>query len=109
MMKCANHIAAAWFFGLTTAAGAQSLDMLSKAESLGTILASEEFCGLSYDQAAIRSWIEKNIPAGEMAFPSYLQSGVASASFQLQGMTASAKTAHCSAVAQTARFYGFTK
>lgn len=109
MRKIAVCVTVAWGMGLAGAAGAQSLDMLTKAESLGTIIASEEFCGLSYDQAAIRAWIEKNIPAGEMSFPSYLQSAVTSAAFQLQEMTESAKTAHCSAVAQTARFYAFTK
>jgi hypothetical protein len=40
--------------------------------NLGTVLGSEEFCGLEYDQDAIQSFIEKHVSANDVDFASDL-------------------------------------
>lgn len=90
-------------------ASAQSVEGMRIADGLGTVIASEEFCGLSYDQEAIVSWIDSNAPANDLQFPSLLNMSVTGTGYMIQGMAASAKTAHCAAVAKTARSYGFIK
>jgi dipeptide/tripeptide permease len=62
--------------------------------ALGTVLASEEFCGLDYDQASIRAFIKKKISPNDMDFPSELVSMTAGVRIENQSMSASAKTAH---------------
>jgi hypothetical protein len=42
--------------------------------ALGTVLASGEFCGLHYDQAAIQEFVRKRVSPDDMGFPSSLES-----------------------------------
>jgi hypothetical protein len=42
-------------------ASAASLESLTLATALGDVLASEAFCGLSYDQDAIKKFIDENV------------------------------------------------
>lgn len=86
-----------------------SLETMELAVSLGSILGSEQFCGLSFDQAAIQAFIDEKIPADDMGFASDLSMMTSGATFQQSGMSESSKTAHCAAVARTARHYGFIK
>lgn len=85
------------------------LDVMSKGMSLGGIIGSEEYCGLTYDQDAISAWIDKNVPADEMSFQNYLSMGINSEAYDQPDRSASAKTAHCSSVKRTAAHYGFIK
>ncbi|WP_276946668.1 hypothetical protein [Haematobacter massiliensis] len=87
---------------------ASAASPLSLANDLGSILASETVCGLTYDQAAITAWIEKEVPADAMDFPGRLQTMTRGYSRQLANMGASEKTAHCSAVKRIASNFGFT-
>lgn len=82
---------------------------MQKATELGAVLAAEEMCGLSYDQGAIRAWINANIPVDAMDFPSTLSMMVEGSKYQNGSLSASSKTAHCAAIEQTARHYGFVK
>ncbi|QEE22649.1 signal recognition particle [Youhaiella tibetensis] len=77
------------------------------ATALGTVLASEKLCGLSYDQAAISAFIESNVPADDMDFPATLQMMIQGQGYNLKGMSESAKTAHCTQIARTAKSYKF--
>jgi hypothetical protein len=92
--------------GLATA---QSMDLESMmlAQSLGTLLASEAFCGLQYDQAAIAAFIATEVSPDDMQFAPTLQMMTLGASSELEGMSASAKTAHCASVTQSARHHKF--
>jgi hypothetical protein len=80
------------------------------AMQLGSILGSEEFCGLEFDQASIQAFIEKRVSANDMDF-------IASLSLMTQGtrfenekqLSASEKTARCTQVKRVARAYGFLK
>ena len=88
-------------------ASAQSMGSMQKATELGSILASEEFCGLSYNQDAIGSWIDEHTDPSNMGFTSTLNMMTEGSKFQMKGMSESSKTAHCRSVARTARHFGF--
>lgn len=88
-------------------ASAQSMDSMSAASNLGSILAAESFCGLRYDQTAITNWIDQNTRPDDMSFASMLSMMTDGATYELQSMGQSQRTAHCHSVERTARHYGF--
>lgn len=92
---------------ITGAAHAQNFDVMQKAMSLGTLIGSEEYCGLTYDQTAIEDWIADNIPADAMEFPQNLEMGVTAETYTQDDRSPSAKTAHCAGISRTAKHYGF--
>ncbi|WP_420023736.1 hypothetical protein ACN9JG_06145 [Cereibacter azotoformans] len=79
------------------------------ATSLGSILAAESFCGLSYDEAAVAAYIDNHVPADDMSFTSTLSVMVAGAEYSQQELSPSTKAAHCRSVERTARHYGFVQ
>lgn len=85
----------------------QGLESMQIASALGTVIASEKPCGLSYDQAAISAYIESKVPADDMDFPGTLQMMVQGQEYNLGQMSESAKTAHCTQVARAAKSYKF--
>lgn len=91
--------------------GVQAQDMKSMqlATQLGSVLASEELCGLAYDQAAIEAFIEKSVKADDMGFASTLKVMTSGQEFQNKSLTVSGKTAHCAQIRRVAKSYGFTK
>jgi hypothetical protein len=89
-------------------ASAYAKDSTDIALALGTVLASEEFCGLNYDQAAIQEFVRKRVSSDDMDFPSSIESVTAGARIENQTMSDSAKTAHCTQIARIAKSYGFT-
>lgn len=88
---------------------AMANDSQTTAIQLGSVLAGEDFCGLSYDQAAIRSYIEKNVRADDMSFPNDLQTMTSAGELDNKDLSPSSKTAHCTQIARIAKSYGFTK
>lgn len=88
-------------------ASAQSMDSMQKAQELGTLLAAEKFCGLSYDQAAIGTWIDENTDPSDMGFSGTLTMMTEGSSFMQGDMSESSKTAHCRSIERTARHFGF--
>ncbi|NBE05956.1 signal recognition particle [Paragemmobacter ruber] len=89
------------------AAAMDDLQAIMLANSLGSMIASETLCGLSYDQAAISRYIATNVPPERMDFASQLQVQTMGIELQLQNLSASARTAHCAAITQSARQAGF--
>lgn len=83
------------------------LEMLSFATELGSVLASEETCGLSYDQDAIAAFIAQTGPADQMGFASQLNMATRGQALMIKDQSASARTAHCAAITATARHFGF--
>lgn len=77
------------------------------ANELGNVLAAEELCGLTFDQAAIASFVEKRVPADDMSFAGYLQTQVDGIRIGFEDMSASQKTAHCTQIKRVAKSYGF--
>lgn len=88
-------------------AAAQDFDSMMKAQDLGSVLASETFCGLSYDQDAIGAWIDQNTDPADMGFAASLETMTMGAAYSLKDMSPSGKTAHCRSIARTAQHYGF--
>lgn len=92
---------------LPAIASAQSIDSVQKAQQLGTILAAEDFCQLSYDQDAIGQWIDENTDPADMGFSGSLTMMTDGSIFMQADMSESSKTAHCRSIERTARHFGF--
>lgn len=86
---------------------AQGLESMKLATELGTVLASEEPCGLTFDQTAIAAFIEAKVPADDMGFASTLNMMTEGQKYQIEEMSASSKTAHCTQIKRVAASYGF--
>jgi hypothetical protein len=93
---------------LLSAGAAFASDSNQMAMALGDVLAAEASCGFAYDQAAIETFIDKNVSADDLQFSSTLNLMTAGSKFSLDQMSASQKTAHCRQVGRVAKSYGFT-
>lgn len=91
----------------TSALAADDFDTIRAATDLGSVLAAEAPCGLTYDQAAIEAYIDGLGIEANMGFVSTLSMMTQGAEFNQRDLSESARTAHCRAVTLTARHYGF--
>ena len=94
-------------FLITTTTSAIAEEAWQVAHRLGTVLASETACELSFDQAAIARYIEENVPAEDMSFPGQLDASTGGARYNIEQMSESSRTAHCTEVRRIAESYGF--
>ena len=76
---------------------------------LAQVLGSEKSCGLTYDQAAIEAFIKDRVPADDLQFTSQLNLFISGVQFNLQGMSQSQKTAHCTQIRRVAASFKFIK
>jgi len=90
-----------------TPAISQSFESMQLAMNLGTVLGSEEACGLQYDQSAISAWIDQNVEPSDMEFASSLNMMTGGTRYAIEDMSQSALTAHCRTIERTARHFGF--
>lgn len=90
---------------VATPAAAQS--SMEVAMQLGSVLASEEPCNLTYDQAAIEAFIDKKVKATDLDFAGTLVMMTKGQEFQIKSMSKSALTAHCTQVRRTAKAFKF--
>lgn len=74
---------------------------------LGSVIGSEEFCGLSYDQGAIEAFVARNVSENDMAFAAELDDQVGGTKVENKEMSASEKTAHCTQIRRVAKSFGF--
>jgi len=79
------------------------------AHELADLLSSEALCNLSYDQDAIRDFVNKNVPADDRQFSRDLIMYTELSKFTLEHLSPSSKTAHCTQIARVARSYNFIK
>lgn len=84
-----------------------ALERMNAATKLGSVLGSEDLCGLTFNQDAISAYIDKTVPADDMEFASMLSMMTDGTSFQLKDMTPSQKTAHCRQTERVAKAFGF--
>lgn len=91
----------------TTPALAFNVQNARVASDLGSLLASETFCELSFDHDAIDAYIDAEVDHTDMGFATDLTGQIALAEFMQADMSESAKRAHCRAIAATARTHGF--
>ena len=87
----------------------QQMKSMGNAVSLGTVLASEEPCGLTLDPTGIEAWIAANVDKSDLSFASTLSLMTMGQGGQITAMTASAKIAHCATVKMTAGSMGLVK
>jgi hypothetical protein len=77
------------------------------ANDLGALLASEEPCGLAFDQDAIDQFIDEHVDASDMGFATQLSSMTRMAARDLEQHSDSHRRAHCRAMERSARHHGF--
>ena len=87
--------------------GAAQADSMTMAMNLGNVLASERPCGLTYDQDAIRAFIEAKVQPGDLGFASTLSMMTTGAEAQISEMSQSQRTAHCAQTRRVAKTYKF--
>ncbi|WP_337660101.1 signal recognition particle [Anderseniella sp. Alg231-50] len=92
---------------IVPASADSSLQSLTIATELGTVLASEEFCGLTYKQDAIVAFVEEKVKADDMGFAGNLEMQVMGSKALFNEMGQSQKTAHCTQIKRVAKSYGF--
>jgi len=107
MIRVTTIVAALVSASWPAAAQMSDLERLQVATDLGTVLGSEAACDLSYDHSAIAAFVEERVPADDMAFPSTLNMMAGGTEFEVQGMSQSLKTAHCTQIRRIAKSYGF--
>jgi len=96
-------------FVASGAVQAEESDSIAVALALGTVLGSEGFCNLSFDQAAIKRFVAAKVKQDDMQFPSTLTMMTEGTKFQNTQMSPSEKTAHCAQIERVARSYEFIK
>jgi hypothetical protein len=96
------------FATMLASAVAQDGDTTDLANQLGTVIGSEQACGLSYDQDAIQRFINDHVSASDMEFPTMLSTMVDGTKVEIESMSQSALTAHCTQIRRIAKHYGFT-
>ena len=83
------------------------VDRIREAQALGNLLASEDFCNITYNQTAIETYIDSAVPDNDMQFPSMLTLMTDSAKFNFEDMSPSQKTAHCAQIKRVAKAHDF--
>lgn len=100
-------ILAALLMSASPAFAWSDLDRMQMATQLGSVLAAERFCDMSYNQDSIGAYIEANIPADDMGFAPMLDTMIGGATFEQKSMEQSQKTAHCTQMRRVAKSFGF--
>jgi len=77
------------------------------AVSLGEVLGSEDFCGLKYDQGAVKTFMDKHVHKDDAEFSETLRMVTGWTHYRNGIMPDSDKPAECAAIERVARSYGF--
>jgi hypothetical protein len=84
-------------------------DSSTLAVSLGEVLGAEDFCGLKYDQAAMKSFMDKNVKKDDADFASTLRMVTGWTKYRDGTTSVADKTDECIGIEQTARSFGFIR
>ena len=84
--------------------GAQADDSFTVALNLGSVIGSEQACGLTYDRDPIERFITEHVKASDMSFPSTLNMMTMGTKVAIKDLTA-----HCTQIRRVAKEYGFIK
>ncbi|MEP2980453.1 MAG: signal recognition particle [Lentilitoribacter sp.] len=99
-------LSASW---LTNANSQDISKSIQLAQNLGNLIASEQYCDLSYSQEAIADFVEMNVSAEDMEFPSRLEGFITLSNFTLESKSLTAKMAHCTQITRLAKSHRFIK
>ena len=94
--------------GITSPHGDDS-STIDIAADLGSVIESEQACGLTYDRDAIERFITEHVKASDMSFPSTLDLMTVGTKVAIKSMSQSSLTAHCTQIRRIAKEYGFIK
>jgi len=97
----------ALMLGTVASAHAVSLDSMTVAQALGDLMGSEKYCGLLFNQDAIKKFIDSRVRADDMEFSSMLTVMTTGSQYANERRSLSEKTAHCAQISRVARSYGF--
>ena len=109
MVRALISLSVSMLFIPVCAAADRQMESILLAQQLGDVLASEGFCGLSYDQVATQGFIEKKVRADDLQFNSTLTLMTMGAKVQHDDLSPSGKTAHCMQTMRVAKSYGFIR
>jgi hypothetical protein len=104
-----REIGAVFALLMPVAGHAASMDSMTFAHQLGTLIAGETVCELSFDQSAIEALINKRVKSDDMSFAATLTTMVQGSIFQARDFTATQRKAHCVQIARVAKSYGLIK
>lgn len=93
---------------LLAAGAAQARSDQMFAIEFGGLIASEEACGLAFEEAAIARAIDVNVPADDLSFLTYFEAGIGTAQRRIRDMSSAALVAHCAQVRRLAAHFGLT-
>lgn len=99
-------LSASW---LTHANSQDISKSIQLAQNLGNLIASEQYCELSYSQEAIADFVKMNVSAEDMEFPTRLEGFIALSNFTLESKSLTAKIAHCTQITRLAKSNRFIK
>lgn len=77
------------------------------AMQVGSILGSEEPCGLSYSAEGITAYIDREVAADDMEFLGMMDLGASNAEYSVGEMGAGQRAAHCAQTERLAKSLGF--
>lgn len=100
-------LAAVIVLTLCTWARAGDFDLFAVSEGLGSLIASEEPCGLTFSHDAVGRWIEANVPADNIDFPNFLDRAIEGHKMAIADLSATALVARCAQIARAAKSHGF--
>jgi hypothetical protein len=104
-----RHACLATMLALAGITIAHSDDSSTIALNLGSVIGSEQACGLTYNRDAIERFITEHVKASDMSFPSTLNMVTMGTKGQIESMSESSLTAHCTQIRRIAKEYGFIK
>ena len=96
-------------FALGGAVRAEEFSREFFAIEFGTILAAEKLCGFSYDAEGIKQYLDKEVPADDIAFPVTLRTQIESRKEGMDNLVGSEKVAFCLSTERTAKEIGIFK
>jgi hypothetical protein len=91
-----------------SSAVAKSEDSVQVALQLGTIIGSEKACHLKLDQNAIRQCINEHVTDADLSFPATLNTMTGGTEYNIESMSESALTAHCTQIRRLVQRYGLS-
>jgi hypothetical protein len=77
------------------------------AETLGSIIAAEHFCGLRYDEDVLNNWVDDRVHYSDSGFYTVLHQVVDYHEQQQNQMPSATRSSHCRTILEMANYYGF--
>lgn len=107
MNRTRSKVALSALIVMTLGGAARAGDSQQISIQLGSLIGSEGYCSLSYDQDAIQQYILKRVSPDDLDFAENLDTFTTATIYENEKRSASAKTAHCAQTTRVAKSLGF--